>query len=805
MSLQVPDLKNSIGLATVLNAINPIDAVVGGRFESGSRNLTVINDPFHDGILGSVESLLSGQVFSTTLPFVGDSFQQASGFIREIRTEISNEMQVLDSQNLGTIDLLRKVLWEKLGPGSAGSPGLNLLDDINGDNLITSADIAVTSDPRMVQFDFILGETQILPIEYQSVPIDLQEFIPNIPMSFSDDATINFTVGYEMKFGFGFSLDSGLYIDTSDPSEFEFNLQAALGPNFETDLQMGIVGFNAVDNGVTDLRGNPSGSGLFGKFFVDFADSSGDGRLTPRELAGLDINVGFEGKAEADFDMQLGIGGVVIPGLPDLAANFIYEQEFGVGAGAIANPKTGKASFGGVPTIQLLDVTLNLSQFLSDVVGPILKPIQTMTEPVQPIIDVVTDPLPMLSDLAGRPTSLLDFATMFGGVKGAGYIRAVATIVRLVDIINATDLNADAIKIPLGNYYISGPGAKDLRLEDLAANSASNTHDPNSLRHQVDKKSGSGTAGLLGRIEEAGIRLPFLSSPTQVLGLLTGDLSDVVFVEWDIPELFLDFRMQQSYPIFPGLNAGFFGTVELLVDFIVGYDGIGIERFMQNPVFANAGTLLDGFYLSDLDAAGVRDIPEIQFRMEVGAQASVGISGLVEAGVQGGLSATVNLNLNDQNVNVPGGGEGAHDGKVRADELLSNLAPNPLCVFDMSGAMDLFLRAFLWVGLDLGFSRITVFNKTFEFLRVRLLDFEVSCKPPQPPILATLDSGVLRLNMGPRAAQRRNGDLNDGDEQLMITEVMHDGVKKLKVEAFGMQPSPCILHIQYSARSSLPF
>ncbi|MAI42904.1 MAG: hypothetical protein CMP95_10625, partial [Gammaproteobacteria bacterium] len=722
------------------------------------------------------------------------------------REGLKEAVSGIDSQDLGTIDLLRTLFFNTFcdtnladPDGAVCSSGLGLLVDANGDGLHTISDIVLSGDSRTVQFDFNLGDSELLNT---SVPLDFGKFIPNFPMTFPDDATIDLVLGYDLKIGIGFSLDTGLYFDTSDDSELELTLEASLSDGFATDLQMGVVSFSAVDNGTTDLNGNSSGSGLFGKFFVDISDPD-DGYLTPFEMFGLDIDVGFSGKAAADFDLELGVGGTVIPGLPELSTRFIYEQEFGAGAGAVSDPETGKSSFGTTPTIQMLDVSMNLSQFLSDVVGPIFKPIQTMTEPVQPIIDVVTDPLPMLSDLAGRPTSLLDFATMFGGVKGSGYIRAVATIVRLVDIINSTDLKADAIRIPLGNYYISGEGAKDLRAEDLAGNSTSNDYDPNSLSNDIDRSS-SGTGGLLGRIEDAGIRLPFLSSPTQVLGLLTGDLSEVVFVEWDIPELFLDFTMQQSYPIFPGLNAGFFGTVELLVDFIVGYDGIGIDRFMQNPVFANAGTLLDGFYLSDLDAAGVRDIPEIQFRMEVGAEASVGIGGLVKAGVQGGISATVDLNLNDQDVNAPNGGDGAHDGKVRADELLSNLAPNPLCVFDMSGALDMFLRAFLWVGLDLGFSRVTIFNKTFEFLRVRLLDFEVSCEPPTPPILGTVDGSTLMLNIGPRAANRRNGDLTDGDDQILIAEVDVDNVAHIQIEGFGiteLHPLSTVTQIQGSGGS----
>ena len=52
------------------------------------------------------------------------------------------------------------------------------------------------------------------------------------------------------------------------------------------------------------------------------------------------------------------------------------------------------------------DIELDLGSFLADLIIPVVEKIQSVTEPFQPIIDIVTAAIPVLSDLAGEPVML---------------------------------------------------------------------------------------------------------------------------------------------------------------------------------------------------------------------------------------------------------------------------------------------------------------------------------------------------------------------------------------------------------------
>ena len=122
------------------------------------------------------------------------------------------------------------------------------------------------------------------------------------------------------------------------------------------------------------------------------------------------------------------------------------------------------------------------------------------------------------------------------------------------------------------------------------------------------------------------------------------------------------------------------------------------------------------------------------------------------------------------------------DGKLRVVELLHRVEEAPWCLFDMSGKLTAGLDAFLWIGLDLGLTKITLFDKRFSLFKATLFDFNLRCQGAVPPILAdqtnvamsniirtqppnggnpvyyqNFSDGILRLNIGSRASDRTAG------------------------------------------------
>src|SRR5262249_18495822 len=74
------------------------------------------------------------------------------------------------------------------------------------------------------------------------------------------------------------------------------------------------------------------------------------------------------------------------------------------------------ASDGDTPTVSFDNVKLNVGQFISKFVSPIVSKIQDVIKQLEPVLDVVTARIPVISDLLGSDISLLTLAATFGDI-----------------------------------------------------------------------------------------------------------------------------------------------------------------------------------------------------------------------------------------------------------------------------------------------------------------------------------------------------------------------------------------------------
>ncbi len=172
--------------------------------------------------------------------------------------------------------------------------------------------------------------------------------------------------------------------------------------------------------------------------------------------------------------------------------------------------------------------------------------------------------------------------------------------------------------------------------------------------------------------------------------------------------------------------------------------------------------LLDGFYIITNDAAG-QPQPALTLTGEIFAGALLDL-GIVQAGVNGGISLTVKFFWNDNSDN---------DGKMRVSEIIANALEDPRCIFNIHGEVSLFLEAFLKI--DLFFFS---FSKTWRFATITLVTFDVTCPTP---VLGEMSGTTLTLNVGSRASQRMVGDTSDGSENVVVRHV-DGGAGNEKVE-----------------------
>ena len=549
-------------------------------------------------------------------------------------------------------------------------------------------------------------------------------------------------------------------------------------------------------------------SGIFGSFDVDLQDDGGDGRWTLLGFSGIegfDIEARMTAFADVDLDGELKLGSGA--SFPSVTTTFHYDQIFAEASLSSANGVS--ANFGAPPSIWLENVSLDLGEFITNFAKPILEQLQVVTEPLEPIIELLTTPIPVISDLGPAPVTLLDLAETFGGKKfDRRYIDAVIAI---VEVINSLPTDGSSIMIGFGDFIImDGSSTNDLR---DPANSLSNS---DTTQNDAAYKAAGGVEGQLnnpsGRDKNGntsstpankksksfiskfgaleGLQIPLLTQPSAIFGLLAGRVTDLFI--YDMPPLVASFEYVKSFPIpgLPGLNARLGGNATFTIDVGFGFDTHGFLQFQSSN---NAIDIFDGFYLADRDLAG-NERPEFSGQLEIFAGASLGIGGIIEAGVEGGLFSGINFDLHDTpTTEFPTG-----DGKIRAGEVLDRIAMGPICLFDTSGDLGVFLRAFLEIKIPLGFTDVTIFDKDFELFRKTLASFNHICVPEPPPAFARLSNGTLTLNMGPDS-QRRATDAglnpattghdivdshpsdNDRGEDFKVIKIVDNGVDYYQV------------------------
>ena len=540
-------------------------------------------------------------------------------------------------------------------------------------------------------------------------------------------------------------------------------------------------------------------SGISGTFSIDLRDGSGDGRWDIGDGDdSLSVVANLTAEADVDLDATVSIPADEGSGLqfPTLHTVLHYDQVFA----DVSLGGTDPTTLGGTPTIEFENVQLDLGEFITGFIGPVVTKVDEALKPIKPVVDVLTTPIPILEELGAEQTTLLDIAgTLIGKSKYAGAVKAVNAVCDIVNLVGDVaefmeSADGSSLVIDFGSFTLGG----DVRSQSPAdmPTPAASTPPPDLEAAAGGNANASKVVKRIGTTKGS-LQFPILSDPMSAFGLLMG--KDVDLFIYDLPALDLEFSYTKSIPIFPGLNARFGGAVTAKTNFSFGFDTSGIRQWSEGWDFSGeewdlnldeSYLVFNGFFLDDhvtFDGNGTitGDEPEVKLEAGVQAGASVGVSGLVEAGVEGDITATIEFDLNDDP--DPAGhterdGEDWRDGKLRVQEVIYRLEHGPHCLFDMSGDLSLGLSAFLWIGLDFGFGVVTFFDKEWEFFRLTLLDYNYTCPGEVPPDIASLSNGTLTLHMGAEDErfEVNHVDGEDGGEDRI--QVFHRGY----IEEFGL-------------------
>ena len=184
---------------------------------------------------------------------------------------------------------------------------------------------------------------------------------------------------------------------------------------------------------------------------------------------------------------------------------------------------------------------------------------------------------------------------------------------------------------------------------------------------------------------------------------------DVDLLILDLPKLSIGFDYQQSFPVFGPLSAQLGGYVEAGADLAFGYDTFGLRRVLDT---GDVGDLWDGFYVRDREDGKPNGKEIREFYLTGGIEAGAVLDVLVaEAGVKGGIKATIAADLNDPN----------DDGKMRFGEFVQYFdSGRPECIFDLHGELSATIEAFVWI--------LWVVDETWSE-EWSILSFDVGCDP----------------------------------------------------------------------------
>jgi Ca2+-binding RTX toxin-like protein len=567
-----------------------------------------------------------------------------------------------------------------------------------------------------------------------TVPLDIG--VPGLALRADrqdPDAGLAVKLGYDIHFAVALTRDDGFVVLADDEADPEVRLGLGIGitdvggPDVsDLTAELAIVRVDLTKNGTEDE--------FVGLFSVDVTG----GTITAADLISDPLAyVDPELTANAQIDWFL--EATVDSALPGISTTFVLDWSFSA---------TDPSDTSGFTTVAFNDVRITYGAFLQGVLGPVLKEVKRVTGPLDPVIETLYTPIPVLTDLSklagGDEVTIVSLASTFSTLAGGPDLTFVENAVEVLALVKrVTDFANDdpTAGIPIGDFALSPDAvvaaeATPDRAADLV-DSGTITNQQADVTDDIETTGGEKPVASDGAAASAGFAFPVLEDTTLLFGLLVNQ--DVDIVTWDSGPLVLEFSWKQTFgPVYapPPVMLNLSGAAGVEARVILGFDTFGIrkafEAGIENPVSSVSG-IVQGLYLGTTDPATGQPVPVLTFYGQIAAGASVSAV-IIEVGIEGGFRLTVSFSWRDPNA----------DGKFRITEFVAVALNNPICLFTTGGALSLFLKVFV----TLGFSPFSV-SFDFTLANVKLLDFSIEpdCEPP-PPKLADVDGSILYVFAG---------------------------------------------------------
>ncbi|MDE0805612.1 MAG: hypothetical protein OSA99_20110, partial [Acidimicrobiales bacterium] len=348
----------------------------------------------------------------------------------------------------GTVD--DGCTWDPAGPAEEADTEANcengVDDDFDGavndgcDPVFDSA-----SDVTDIAFSFRIGQAADADLASLDGSIGFDAGIDGLGLSLeTDGVALQALAGWDLDLVIGVSKDHGFYLVTDeaallggdgDGTANEINADATIVVSDPDGAPATLTGTFAflqatatdglesypVDGASTpEVPSEPPPGVPAGRSFIgveanaDVLDPGPvfDSRLTAGELVsgpsfGDLLSYDFGGRAEVHLGLSVGIDEDLGEGLPQLVTGMHLVWDWNVLASGDPDSLEPSGGPSSELTMWMDRMYMDAGSFVSDFLAPVFEDIQTFTKAFQPIIDVINEPIPVLSDFAGEPVTML--------------------------------------------------------------------------------------------------------------------------------------------------------------------------------------------------------------------------------------------------------------------------------------------------------------------------------------------------------------------------------------------------------------
>ena len=743
-----------------------------------------------NNMLDSLEGNLNGNLASTmkSMPVIGDALSNGVDFLSVLKKKVLEPLSNYLYESTGlTAELLAQKL-DSLFSGYFDEETFALLPPVDNNDLWKRSKQGTwyRSGDGFAEWYLNLGQVYSLGRN-----IDLNLGLPGLGLETNGGVSIS--LDWNLQFGFGVSQENGFYFIFDDGNELDVTAQASLngkvigklaGLGLELDASDADAAKIKLSLGV-DLGGNGGEADVGNGLLLDETEKAAyDAKSNEsekkeyletlraedgRKLANLStVNVAqalsmpvfsYDASVNLNLGLMVGIASDLkisdesTPKFPNITGMFVFSWAYGS-----ASESTDNA----IQRLGFQNLEFDMGSFIGGVLGPIVSKIQKVVEPLEPLIEFLTTPFPVLDDL-GIEITPLDLAKKFGNAESFddSMVYAIKDLIAMSKKLSVA--KGKSLKLQLGNFNLidrdSGLDTSNKTSEDFLKGSTSNRTVFDDLGSYADKANDASVtnqansmmaANGFNKSEKDGKSAwKFIwDEPSKIFQLLLGN--DVPLVEYDMPALRFDFNWDTFVRIWGPLGVRLGVSFNASIDLAFGYDTLGIRQWVGGG-YKDFGSLLNGFYVNDLDKNG-NDINELSFYG--GVKASAELNAGVSAGVGGGVGIDVGFNLYDPN----------KDGKIRLNEIATLFKEEGLFgFFDVNGK----ITAKLYAYVDLWLTK-KEWNITDD---ITLFSFEYTHSTP--PVMASEANGDVVANIGPNSTSRVatddiNPSLDDGDETLNL-------------------------------------